>query len=339
MNTKLFSRLALFASLLAVVVVLLGAYTRLADAGLGCPDWPGCYGHVGVPKHAEDVSAANQAFPERPVEAAKAWKEMIHRYFAGTLGLLVFALVIIALRNRSVPGQQVGVPVFLGFLIIFQALLGMWTVTIKLNPTIVMGHLMGGLATLSLLVWLSLRHSKLLSERRGEMVALNKLHMPALIVLIVVIMQIMLGGWTSSNYAALACVDEFPTCQGQWWPEMDFKEGFVLWRGTELNFEFGVLKNDARMAIHMTHRIGAIVTLLVLLGLAVKLIGFAGSQCLKTLGMILIIVLFLQILLGIANVIMSLPMAVAVTHNAIGALLLLVVVTINHAIRPRGEAL
>ncbi|MDH5409094.1 MAG: COX15/CtaA family protein [Gammaproteobacteria bacterium] len=337
MNTKLFSRLALFASLLAVVVVLLGAYTRLADAGLGCPDWPGCYGHVGVPKHAEDVSAANQAFPERPVEAAKAWKEMIHRYFAGTLGLLVFALVIIALRNRSVPGQQVGVPVFLGFLIIFQALLGMWTVTIKLNPTIVMGHLMGGLATLSLLVWLSLRHSKLLSERRGEMVALNKLHMPALIVLIVVIMQIMLGGWTSANYAALACSDDFPTCLGQWWPATDFKEGFVLWRGTEMNFEFGVLNNDARAAIHLTHRIGAVITTLLVIWLALKLLAFEQAQVVNKLAILLMLVLLCQIGLGIANVVLSLPIGIAVAHNGVGAMLLLTLVMINHAIRPRGE--
>ena len=339
MNTRLFSRLAMFATMLAIVVVLLGAYTRLADAGLGCPDWPGCYGHVGVPKHSDDVHAANQAWPERPVEASKAWKEMIHRYFAGTLGLFVFALLVIALRNRHDPKQQIGLPIFLGLLIVFQALLGMWTVTIKLNPTIVMGHLMGGFATLSILAWLSLRHSDFFAERRGEMVALNKLHMPALIALIVVVIQIMLGGWTSSNYAALACADDFPMCLGQWWPQTDFKEGFVLWRGTEINFEFGVLKNDARAAIHLTHRIGAVITTLVLVWLALKLLAFRQARVVNKLAILLICVLLSQIGLGIANVVLSLPLGIAVIHNGVGALLLLTLVTINHAIRPRSEAI
>lgn len=334
-----FTSLAMFATVLAFVVVLLGAYTRLADAGLGCPDWPGCYGHLDVPQEHHEISKANEAYPDRPVEPAKAWKEMIHRYFAGTLGLIVFAMVIMALRNRNDPFQQLGVPLFLGVWIIFQALLGMWTVTIKLNPTIVMGHLIGGLATLSMLLWISLRHCKKLTERRGAMVELNKLHLPALIGLIVVVAQLILGGWTSANYAALACGDDFPQCLGQWWPPTDFKEGFVLWRGTELNFEFGVLKNDARAAIHLTHRIGAVVTLVVLAWLAMKLFEFRESQVIRKLAILLMFVLACQLFLGIANVLLSLPLGIAVAHNGVGALLLLTLVAINHAIRPRSEVL
>lgn len=334
-----FTKLAMFATVLAVVVVLLGAYTRLADAGLGCPDWPGCYGHLDVPKSHEEISKANQAYPDRPVEPAKAWKEMVHRYFAGTLGLVVFAMLIMALRNRDDPFQQLGVPIFLAVFIIFQALLGMWTVTIKLKPIIVMAHLLGGFATLSMLLWISLRHCRLLTTRRGAMIELNKLHMPALIVLIIVVVQIMLGGWTSANYAALACGDDFPTCLGQWWPPTDFKEGFVLWRGIEQNYEFGVLQNDARAAIHLTHRIGAIVTAVAVIWFALKLLQFKESKTLRKLAFVLLAVLTCQLLLGIANIVMSLPIGIAVAHNGIGALLLLTMVAINHAIRPRSEVL
>jgi len=339
MNSKTFKRLAILSIFLAFVVVILGAYTRLGDAGLGCPDWPGCYGHIDVPEEHHEIVSANQAYPDRPVEPAKAWKEMIHRYFAGTLGLLVFAMAIIAIKNRHDPNQQVAVPVFLAFWIIFQALLGMWTVTINLNPTIVMAHLMGGLTTLSLLLWISLRHTHALTEKRLDLTRLNRLHLLALIALIVVIAQLMLGGWTSANYAALACSNDFPMCQAKWWPAMDFREGFVMWRGTEMNFEFGVLKNDARIAIQMTHRIGALITTLLLLFLAFKLIGFRDSKCLGKLGTVLLVVLVIQFMLGVANVILSLPMAIAVAHNAVAALLLLVMVAINHAIRPRAEAL
>lgn len=339
MNSKAFKRLAIFSVFLALVVVILGAYTRLSDAGLGCPDWPGCYGQIDVPEEHHEIASANQAYPERPVEPAKAWKEMVHRYFAGTLGLLVFAMAIIAIKNRHDPSQQVAIPVFLVFWIVFQALLGMWTVTIKLNPTIVMAHLMGGLTTLSLLLWISLRHTRALTEKRLDLTRLNRLHLLAMVALIVVIAQVTLGGWTSSNYAALACSDDFPMCQGKWWPAMDFKEGFVMWRGTEMNFEFGVLNNDARIAIQMTHRIGAVITTLLLFFLAFKLIDFRESKCLGKLGTTLLVVLIIQLMLGVANVIMSLPLLIAVAHNAVGAILLLVMVTINHAIRPKGEML
>lgn len=334
MKKSLFVRLSIIATLLTVVVVLLGAYTRLSDAGLGCPDWPGCYGHLDVPKTHTEVSSANEAYPDRPVEAHKAWKEMVHRYFAGILGLVIFALAIIAWRNRHQKEQMVVLPIMLVGIVIFQALLGMWTVTIKLNPTIVMAHLMGGLTTLSLLWWFSLRQGRLFTARSMYESTVRPLQGLALVALLVVVIQIMLGGWTSANYAALACSNDFPLCHDQWWPPMDFKEGFVLWRGTELNFEFGVLHNDARIAIQMVHRIGAVVTLLVVGLLAWRLLVLQGARNLKSMGMLLMIVLLLQMFLGISNVVMQLTLFIAVAHNAIGALLLLTVVTINHAVNP-----
>ncbi|MCK5723714.1 MAG: COX15/CtaA family protein, partial [Gammaproteobacteria bacterium] len=225
MNKSLFFKMAFAATCLAYVVILLGAYTRLADAGLGCPDWPGCYGHVGVPKHVDDVAAANQAYPERPVEAAKAWKEMIHRYFASTLGLMIFAIGIIAIKKRKESNHAFKLPLFLMALVVFQGMLGMWTVTIKLNPTIVMSHLMGGMTTLSILWWLTLRSGRLFKTEQIKNLNMSALKTPALIGLVVVVFQVMLGGWTSSNYAALHCV-EFPTCTGgEYLPTMNFSEG------------------------------------------------------------------------------------------------------------------
>lgn len=335
MSRPLFVKLAMFATALTVVVVILGAYTRLSDAGLGCPDWPGCYGHLDVPKSHSEISTANEAFPHRPVEAHKAWKEMIHRYFAGTLGFVILTMAIIALRNRKETNQIVGLPIALVGIVIFQGLLGMWTVTEELNPTIVMAHLMGGLTTLSLLWWCSIRQGGLFMARTMYESTLKPIQGLALLALVVVVVQIMLGGWTSANYAALACLDDFPTCHGDWWPPMDFKEGFVLWRGTELNFEFGVLYNDARVAIQMVHRIGAVITLLIVGLLAWRLMMLQGARNLRSMGLVVLFVLILQIALGISNVLLQLPLSIAVAHNAIGALLLLVVVTINHAVNPK----
>ena len=333
MNKSLFFKLAFVATCLAYVVILLGAYTRLADAGLGCPDWPGCYGHMGVPKHIDDVAVANQAYPERPVEAAKAWKEMIHRYFAGTLGLLVFAIGILAIRKRHEPDHAFKLPVFLMFVVVFQALLGMWTVTIKLNPTIVMSHLMGGMTTISILWWLTLRSGRLFKFAHVDRVYLQKLKTPALIGLVIVILQVMLGGWTSANYAALHCI-EFPTCVGgEYFPAMNFTEGFELWHGTEKNFEFGILSNEARIAIHTTHRIGAVITALFVIWLGLKLLLTPAYSPLKNAGIALLAVVTLQFILGVSNVLLSLPLLVAVAHNGGGALLILTMVTLNYLVR------
>lgn len=333
MNKSLFFKMAFAATCLAYVVILLGAYTRLADAGLGCPDWPGCYGHVGVPKHVDDVAAANQAYPERPVEAAKAWKEMIHRYFASTLGLMIFAIGIIAIKKRKESNHAFKLPLFLMALVVFQGMLGMWTVTIKLNPTIVMSHLMGGMTTLSILWWLTLRSGRLFKTEQIKNLNMSALKTPALIGLVVVVFQVMLGGWTSSNYAALHCV-EFPTCTGgEYLPAMNFSEGFTLWHGIEQNFEFGIMSNEARIAIHTTHRIGAVVTALFVIWLGLKLLLTSAYKPLKNAGIALLAVVTLQFILGVSNVVLSLPLLVAVAHNGGGALLILAMVTLNHLVR------
>ena len=333
MNKSLFFKMAFAATCLAYVVILLGAYTRLADAGLGCPDWPGCYGHVGVPKHVDDVAAANQAYPDRPVEAAKAWKEMIHRYFASTLGLMIFVIGIIAIKKRNISNHAFKLPLFLMVLVVFQGMLGMWTVTIKLHPTIVMSHLMGGMTTISLLWWLSLRSENLFKTKQIKSLDVSALKMPALIGLVIVVLQVMLGGWTSSNYAALHCV-EFPTCTGgEYLPAMNFTEGFNFLHEFDKNYEFGVMSNEARIAIHTTHRIGGVITALFVIWLGLKLLLTPAYRPLKNAGIALLAVVVLQFILGVSNVLLSLPLLVAVAHNGGGALLILTMVTLNHLVR------
>ena len=329
-----FRRLALFATFFAMVVVILGAYTRLSDAGLGCPDWPGCYGHLGVPQADHEVARANAAFPERPVEAPKAWKEMVHRYFAGTLGLLILGLAVLALVNRRHPSQPVLLPLLLVGLVIFQALLGMWTVTLQLKPVVVMGHLLGGFATLSLLWWLAVggRPTPLLA-RPGA-----RRFLPwATIGVVILAGQIALGGWTSSNYAALACPD-FPQCQARWWPDMDFRDGFVLWRGLGVNYEFGVLDHPARTAIHFSHRLGALVTAAYLGLLALVLLLGRRDHGLGGVALAVLVALGAQVLLGISNIVFQLPLPVAVAHNAIAAVLLLALLTLLAAILRAGAS-
>ena len=306
------------AIVLAFVVVLLGAYTRLSDAGLGCPDWPGCYGKVVVPVAEGDIDQSNNIYASRPLERGKAWKEMIHRYAAGTLGLLILAIAVLSWKNRSQPGQQVAVPLVLVGLVIFQALLGMWTVTLLLKPVIVMGHLLGGMSILALLVWTDMK------GRHGRVVtgpAKNPLWPWALAALCVVIVQISLGGWTSANYAALICPD-FPVCQGHWWPPMDFVEGFNPWHGHGINYEYGVLDAPGRTAIHMSHRMWAVVTLSFVGFVAVRAILDGGVR-IRRAGIILLLALIVQFSLGVANILLRLPVPVAVGHNGVAALLLL----------------
>lgn len=319
--------LALCALALGFVVVILGAYTRLVHAGLGCPDWPGCYGFLGVPQSADAIQLAETRFPNEPVEVFKAWAEMIHRYVAGALGLLILGLALNSLRHRRLPGYPVGLSFGLLLLVICQAAFGMWTVTLKLWPQIVTGHLLGGFATLSLLLLLSLRLSgryNAVSPRKS----IVRVRYFARFALAVVIGQIMLGGWTSTNYAALACVD-LPTCHGVWWPEMDFAAGFHLFHEIGPNYLGGILEGEGRTAIHLTHRIGALVTSMVLLLLAWRL----AEIRLGGLASLLVAVLAVQISLGISNVLLHLPLTVAVAHNAVGAMLLLVMVAINYRLR------
>ncbi|MGH8187468.1 MAG: COX15/CtaA family protein, partial [Steroidobacteraceae bacterium] len=248
----LFRRLALAGVVLALVVVVMGAWVRLSAAGLGCPDWPGCYGHFTAEDAARNVDAINQSFPERPFEYHKAVKEMVHRYFASGLGLVILTLAGLAIANRKDPEQPVALPIALVVLVILQGLLGMWTVTLLLKPLIVVLHLLGGLATLSLLAWLAMR------PRSADPPLPGIVRKLAVVGLAALVLQIALGGWTSSNYAALACPD-FPTCQNELWPPMDVADAFVLWRGLGIDYEGGVLDHPARVAIHFTHRLGAIV--------------------------------------------------------------------------------
>lgn len=319
-------RLALAAAAFTVVVIVLGAFTRLVDAGLGCPDWPGCYGHLTWPKTETQIERANEIFPQAPVETDKTWPEMVHRYAAGILMLAVLALCVVAWRRREQPGFKHSHALLA--LITLQAAFGMWTVTLKLWPQVVTAHLLGGMATLSVL-WLLVERLRRRPRRipAHEYRALRKVRPLAFAALAAVILQIALGGWTSSNYAALACAD-LPTCHGEWWPEMDFREGFNIAQHVGPNYLGGQLESDARTAIHVTHRIGALlVTLLV--GLLALLAWRAGSRrwALGLAG-----VLGLQVSLGIANVALFLPLSVAVAHNAGAALLLVSLLTFIYRI-------
>jgi len=353
------ARLACVAAALALCVIVFGAFVRLSHAGLSCPDWPTCYGKATWPGHEHEVAAANAAF-ERPVESHKTWREQGHRMVAGTLGVLILALAVTAAWRRPLAlalvavaalaaaagivtymnGQHglsgglsivalaapllaaalLGKPaawriaVVLLAVVIFQAMLGMWTVTWLLKPVVVMGHLLGGLATFALLSYVALRWSAVGADddRHARLRPLLALALGVLGV------QIALGGWTSANYAALACGNTFPTCLGQWWPNTDFREGFVLWRGVGVDYEGGVLDGPARAAIQLAHRIGALVTFLYVGWFSGRLVR-AG---LRTTGRVLGAALIVQVALGIANVMLWLPLPVATAHVFVAVVLL-----------------
>ena len=304
---------------LAAVVVVLGAYTRLVDAGLGCPDWPGCYGMMLVPETPDEVARAEAAFPGTPVEAGKAWPEMIHRYAAATLGLVILVLFVLAMRNR-VPWK---LPAALTILVIAQGAFGAWTVTLKLWPQVVTTHLLGGFATLALLWWWGLS-----LWRPGWRVE-QSLGTLSLATLAVVVVQVALGGWLTANYAALACPD-FPMCHGVWIPDMDFAAGFNVFQDVGPNYLGGLMSSDARVAIHVVHRLGAIAVLL-----AAGWLTFRLGR--RPMGWALGGALAVQLALGIANVLFALPLPVAVLHNAGAAVLLLVVLTVNFSARRPAE--
>lgn len=318
-------RLAVFATLLALVVVLLGAYTRLTHAGLGCPDWPGCYGFISVPKTEAQLAHAELHFPDTPVEAHKGRNEMVHRYFAGTLALVITLLAMQAWRRHGRDGQPYRLPLLLLGVVFAQAAFGMWTVTLKLWPQVVTAHLLGGFATLSLLFLLSLRLSRAFAPLPKLPLSVRRV---AALGLLVVIGQIALGGWVSANYAAVACID-LPTCHGQWWPQADFANGFHLTQHIGPNYLGGQLDSDARTAIHMSHRLGALLVTAVMLTLSWKL----HRHGLSRLAGLVLVALAVQVTLGVSNVLFHLPLAVAVAHNAGGAMLLLSMVLVNYRIR------
>ncbi len=307
---------------LAVVVIILGAWTRLADAGLGCPDWPGCYGHLDVRNAIEHVEQQNQETPGALREAHKTVPEMVHRYIAATLGLLITLMAGVSLYRRRVAGDKVALPLALLALVIFQGLLGMWTVTLGLHPTIVMLHLLGGFATFTLLTWFAARLYHW--PRFINDCDVRALRRPAWLALTAVILQIALGGWTTANYAAVACT-ELPLCEGDWAAQLDFAEAFRFWGhtlGERGDYEFGVLDHEARTTIHVLHRLGAVVVFLLVGGLCLSVWRRARCDFFSGFAGIIGALLLVQLGLGVSNVVFGVPLAVAVGHNFVAVLLL-----------------
>ncbi len=314
---KNYKYLVLITVFFSILVVGLGAYTRLSDAGLGCPDWPGCYGFLTVPKHETALLHVEQNYPDMMFEAAKAWKEMIHRYFAGALGLLILALFVFAFLKRQYPNMPVKLPLALLLLVVFQAVLGMWTVTMNLQPLVVMGHLLGGFSILSLLflLYLRLKTDPVASSDSGA----KPYYQLALVGLVVLILQIALGGWLAANYAA-------PHCNGL--PLCSYGQPFSLKSVFQLplehsTYEYGVLSQQARMSIHLLHRIWALVTCVVLALIMWRIYSRCYSRKIKHCTVTVLIALLCQICLGLAVVHWHFPLSVALAHNLMAALLLL----------------
>ena len=315
---KIMKGLSLFGICFAFVVIALGAWTRLVDAGLGCPDWPGCYGFVVFPTTEAEIQLAESRYPQFPYEIDKAIPEVVHRYFAAALGFLAILLVYFAFKYQ-LPKKIKAITSFLLFFICCQGLFGYLTVSLKLLPIIVTGHLFGGFITLSLFFYLFLNTTNGIKNHNiGHLKVLGGVALFALIV------QIFLGVWTSTNYASLACAD-FPTCQGKFIPEMDFREGFNLAQEVGPNYLYGLLDNEARVAIHYSHRISAIVLTIIFLTLISRLWFSSAAPLASTLGVILVT----QISLGIMNVVYVLPLYIAIAHNLVAALLLLVTLMVN----------
>ena len=327
----MYRALVLCAVALTFIVIVVGAYVRLEDAGLGCPDWPGCYGQlIGVPDEVHEVAKAEQAFPGKPVDAGRAWKEMFHRYLAGTLGLLILAIAVIAWLKRGEIGRPPWLATALVAVVAFQAMLGMWTVTMLLKPAIVTLHLLGGMATFALLMWLALRE---INPQPAPPAVARALRPWAAAGLAVLVVQIALGGWVSANYAALACTD-FPVCHGQWLPEMDFANAFHVLRELGVTAAGAPLTQAALNAIQWSHRAGALVTLAYLGALALWALRIPS---LRTSSAVLLVLLMAQAGLGIANVLLRLPLVLAAAHNAGAALLLAALVVLNFIVFKRAE--
>ena len=313
--------LSFFGICMAFVVIALGAWTRLVDAGLGCPDWPGCYGFVTFPVSEADIAIAESRFPTFEYDINKVIPEVVHRYFAAGLGLLAIFLVYFSFtktKDRYIRGWSL----FLLFFICCQGLFGYLTVSLKLLPIIVTAHLFGGFTTLLLLYFIYLKSRNFEIFNR---INISNLKFIALIAFVVLLLQIFLGVWTSTNYASLACAD-FPTCQGSYLPEMDFKNGFNLNQEVGPNYLYGLLDNPARVAIHYSHRVTAILVTLIFLILMSRLWFSDAAPLASTLG----ILLLTQITLGIINVVYVLPRYVAIAHNLVAACLLLATFTINY---------
>ena len=333
--------LALLGVALCFGVIVLGAYVRLTDAGLGCPDWPGCYGHIS-PVGAEDSPTSQAAFPGRPLRPGKAWHEMIHRYAAGTLGcvIIVIAALAIAARRPKVVGAGFGVLLFAT--VIVQAVLGMFTVTLLLKPLIVTLHLMFGMTTLALLWWLWLRLQgqtpggvQLQTASKAGTAgwssgagAARLAYWLAAFCVVLLAAQFFLGAWTSANYAAFACPD-FPTCQGAWWPHTDFRHAFVLWRGIWVDYDGGILSNASRVAIQLAHRLGALTVTLTFLGVALYTISRRSLAPARPRAYLVLAALGLQLAIGISMVLETFPLWLTVAHTAGAALLLMAILALT----------
>jgi cytochrome c oxidase assembly protein subunit 15 len=329
------TRLAVFGVLLVFCVVMLGAWTRLRDAGLGCPDWPTCYGMLTVPTHSDDVERANALFPNQPVEAMKAWPETIHRYFASTLGTVIVVLAAIALWGRREPGMPVRHAVFLFFLVCLQGAFGAWTVTMKLFPPVVTTHLLLGFTTMTFLLLLALRAGNaFVPLGDGGSARLLPLVYAAIVVLA---LQIFLGGWTASNYAAAICTG-LPICQGGWQGQLDFQDAFQPFGHDVPTYQYAPqLGAAAKLTIHVMHRLGAMLTTAVVLTLVGLLWQRAGQPRYRRFALALLVVLAIQVTLGVSNIVFQLPLAVAVAHNAVAALLLQVLVALAFSLYRERE--
>jgi cytochrome c oxidase assembly protein subunit 15 len=320
-----YKRLTFYATLLALIVVSFGAYTRLTDSGLGCPDWPGCYGTLSVPESIDQIEKAQAVYPDSPVEIEKAWIEMIHRYIAGILGIMILVIAFMSIRLREQINYSLKWPFFLLGLVIFQAALGMWTVTLLLKPAVVTSHLLGGMTVLGILTFLMHRNY---GTHRENFVS-NKFERKIIrFSLVLLFIQIALGGWTSTNYAALACTD-YPTCHGSLIPEMDFYNAFTIFRELGVTSIGEPLSLEALHAIQWVHRIGAIVLLVYLLFVAYILKVNQGFNMWRN---VLILVISLQFIIGIANLLLHLPIVLATLHNLGAALLVVILVGINSRI-------
>ncbi|TBR41068.1 heme A synthase [Marinomonas agarivorans] len=326
-HKKAINRSALLMLVLVFCVIGLGAYTRLSDSGLGCPDWPGCYGFLTVPDQAHELTVANTLYPEQKVEYEKGFIEMLHRYIAGCALLMALLLFYLSVKEKVIIGTSPYLKhaTLILTVILLQAAFGMWTVTLKLWPQIVVAHLLGGFTTLGLVYLLWLRTHK----RQPKFIAFspvisvkNKHILYAFFVFLFLIGQIFLGGWMAANYAAFACPD-LPLCQGRIWPEANFYQGFNLAQQIGPTYLGGLLDGEARVAIHLTHRIGALLTML-----AVLLLAFYIFNKKKALAIRLLVVLFLQLTLGMANVWWQIPIAIAVLHNLFAALLMLTLISV-----------
>lgn len=327
MQNKLLRSVATAAVLLSLVVVMLGAYTRLTDAGLGCPDWPGCYGRMVLPSTKASLVDAQTAYPQIPIESRKAWTEMVHRYAAGTLGLFIFFLSGSLLWRRLHRENALWhLPMILLVLVIFQAALGMWTVTLKLLPVVVMAHLLGGMLIIACLSRLRLQLSSLSGQDYPQWRPWLRLGV------FIIFLQIALGGWVSSNYAGISCIG-FPTCNGVWLPDLQFAQGFNLFSPVGANYQGGLLEQDVRITIQFIHRLGAVITAIYILGLAFLMAIKSSFNPLKRVAVLMILLILLQFSLGILNVLYLLPITVAVAHNGIAAILLATVFSALHFTR------